>query len=62
MSKRHLEQTAEERIKLIMPLLDPSLDPAKKIALRKRMAEQSGLNERTLRRYESAYQNLELCS
>jgi len=57
MSKRHLEQTAEERIKLIMPLLDPSLDPAKKIALRKRVAEQSGLNERTLRRYESAYQN-----
>lgn len=57
MAKMHLEQIAEERIKLIMPLLDPSLDPAKKIALRKRIAEQLGLNERTLRRYENAYQN-----
>lgn len=55
MAKYKTEHTAEERIKLIMPLLDPSLDPAKKVALRKQLAAQSGLNERTLRRYEAAY-------
>lgn len=55
MVKYQSEFTAEERIKLIMPLLDPSLDPAKKVSLRKQLALQSQISERTLRRYESAY-------
>lgn len=56
MTKISQENTAIERIGLITPLLDPSLDPAKKVVLRKALSGQSGLSERTLRRYEAAYQ------
>jgi len=56
MSKIHREEVAVSRIQLITPLLDPSLDLAKRIALRKRLSESSGLSERTLRRYEAAYE------
>ncbi|MBN2900014.1 MAG: DDE-type integrase/transposase/recombinase [Clostridia bacterium] len=50
------ENIAVERIQLITPLLEPQLDQAKRVFLRKQLAQKSGLSERTLRRYESAYQ------
>lgn len=56
MSKIHREEVAVSRIQLITPLLDPSLDLAKRTALRKSLSESSGLCERTLRRYEVAYE------
>lgn len=55
MSNTHREEVAVQRIQLITPLLDPSLDLARKTALRKHLSESSGLSERTLRRYEGAY-------
>lgn len=55
MSKIADENKAIERIGLITPLLDPCLDSAKKVVLRKSLSELSGLSERTLRRYEYAY-------
>lgn len=55
MKNQRIEDVASERIHLIMPLFDERLDLAARIALRRRIAEQSGLSERTIRRYESSY-------
>lgn len=49
------DQCALERYTLIAPLLDGSLDPAKRSQLRGGIAERSGVSERTLYRYEAAY-------
>lgn len=43
------------RFQIIAPLLDPSLDKAKKIHLRKELAVRNDLSEKTLRRYEAGY-------
>ncbi|MEG0721926.1 MAG: DDE-type integrase/transposase/recombinase [Lachnospiraceae bacterium] len=51
------EEQALSRYQLISPLLEESLDDAKRIQLRKRIAEQSGISLRSLYRYEAAYQN-----
>lgn len=55
MKNQRYEDVASERIHLIMPLFDERLDLAARIELRRRIAEKSGLSERTIRRYESAY-------
>ena len=49
------EEQALQRYQLIAPLLDGSLDNAKRIQLRETIAEQNGLSSRTLYRYEAAY-------
>ena len=51
------EEQALQRYQLIAPLLDGSLDNAKRIQLRETIAEQNGLSSRTLYRYEAAYRN-----
>jgi hypothetical protein len=51
-----LEGAAEQRLKLLSPLLDPRLDKAKLQKLKLEAAENSGLSERTIRRYLKAYQ------
>ena len=51
------DRRALERYTLIAPLLDESLDPAKRSQLRGRIAERSGVSERTIYRYEAAYRD-----
>jgi len=50
-----IEVVASRRIELIGPLLDPNLDPGKLQALKWRIAKESGLSERTIRRYLKEY-------
>ena len=49
------EQEALHRFQLISPLLREDLDDAKKIQLRKQIAEENGITIRSLYRYEKAY-------
>ena len=49
------EEQALRRYQLIAPLLDESLDNAKRIQLRETISGQNGLSSRTLYRYEAAY-------
>lgn len=51
------EDEALRRCQLIAPLLDPELDPAKKVQIRERLAEQYGTSIRTIYRYEEAYRS-----
>ena len=49
------DDTALDRFRLISPLLDPTLDRDRKILLRKEIASQNDLSEKTIRRYEASY-------
>ena len=49
------DQQALERYKLIAPLLDESIDPAKRSRMRNEIAERAQISERTMYRYEAAY-------
>ena len=49
------EEQALQRYQLIAPLLDGSLDNAKRIQLRETIARHNGLSPRTLYRYEASY-------
>ena len=49
------DDTALERFQMIAPLLDADLDPAKRIQLRRQTAEQNGLSEKTISRYERSF-------
>lgn len=49
------EEQALNRYQLIAPLLDESLDDAKRIQLRKDIAQRNEISSRSLYRYESAY-------
>lgn len=49
------DDTALERYQIISPLLDPEMDDAKRIQLRREIASGHDLSERTLYRYEKAY-------
>ena len=42
------DETALERFRMIAPLLDESLDPAKRIRVRREIAEQNNLSEKTV--------------
>lgn len=55
--KNWQDDAALERFQLISPLLDESLDPAKKVQLRKQVAEQNDLSEKTVFRYEKAFRS-----
>lgn len=49
------EEIAARRVQLLSPLLADDLDPAKARELRRSICEQTGLSERTLRRYLAKY-------
>ena len=49
------EQEALKRFQIISPLLQPDMDTAKQLQLRKELAEQHNLSIRTMYRYEKAY-------
>ena len=49
------EEEALRRFRLISPLLQEDLDEAKKLQLRERIAEASGISTRTIYRYEKAW-------
>ena len=53
--QKKAETIAEQRMQLLSPLLAEGLDPAKARQIRLRICEQTGLSERTLRRYLSQY-------
>jgi transposase InsO family protein len=54
--QRKAEQIAAERVQLLAPLLSEGLDAAKAREIKARICEQTGLSERTLRRYLAMYQ------
>ena len=49
------EETAHTRYQLIMPLVDPDLAPAERAELRRKIADEHDISERTLFRYELNY-------
>lgn len=53
--QKKAETIAAERVQLLSPLLAEGLDPAKAMALKRQICEQTGLSERTLRRYLAKY-------
>lgn len=55
MIKQWEEQEALRRFQLISPLLREDLDDAKKLQLRKQIADENGITVRSMYRYEKAY-------
>lgn len=51
------EDAALDRFRMIAPLADESLDPAKRIRLRHEIAAQNGLSYKTIKRYDDAYRS-----
>lgn len=51
-------EKAFARFQMISPLLDPGLDSAKRIQMRKSIAEANNVSVKSLRRYEHAYASL----
>lgn len=49
------EEIAAFRVQMLSPLLESGIDPAKMRELKLRICEQTGISERTLRRYLAAY-------
>ena len=56
MEKQRIEEIAANRLKLISPLLDTALDRDKKQMMKEQLCIQTGLSERTIRRYLNLYQ------
>jgi transposase InsO family protein len=55
--QKKAEQIAEQRMQILSPLLAEGLDAAKAREIKTRICEQTGLSERTLRRYLAQYKN-----
>jgi transposase InsO family protein len=53
--QKKAEEMAAQRVQLLSPLLTEGLDPAKVMSLRAEICKQTGLSDRTLRRYLSRY-------
>ena len=51
------DETALDRFRMIAPLVDDSLDPAKRGQLRHEIAEQNHLSYKTIKRYDDAYRS-----
>ncbi len=49
------EQTAIDRLSMIMPLMTADIDPAKRVKMRREIANAHQISERSLYRYEKAY-------
>jgi len=56
MERQRIEEIAANRLKLISPLLDTALDRDKRQMLKEQICIQSGLSERTIRRYLNCYE------
>ena len=56
-TKKWQEDEALRRFRLISPILDESLDPAKRLQVRKEIADKAGVTTRSLYRYEAAYRS-----
>lgn len=54
--QRKAEEIAALRVQMLSPLLAEGLDPAKASQIKATLCEQTGLSERTLRRYLNQYQ------
>lgn len=53
------EEEALRRFQLISPLLQADLDDAKRIMLRKKIAEENNVSVRSLYRYEKAFSEMQ---
>ncbi|REE91529.1 Mu transposase-like protein [Paenibacillus taihuensis] len=53
--QKKAESIASERVQLLSPLLAEGIDPSKAREIKQRICEQTGLSERTLRRYLAKY-------
>jgi len=53
--QKKAEEIAAQRMQLLSPLLDKGLDPGQARQIKARICEESGISERTLRRYLSHY-------
>ena len=49
------EETALDRFRMISPLLEEPLDPAKRVQLRQEIADRNGMSYKTIKRYDEAY-------
>ena len=49
------DDTALERFLIISPLQDETLDEAARLVLRRRIAEENNLSEKTIKRYDDAF-------
>lgn len=55
MERKRVEEVAADRLKIISPLLDPTIDKAKRQDLKEQLSAQYNVNERTLRRWINQY-------
>ena len=55
MDKKRTEEIAANRLQMISPLLDPTLDDAKRQVLKEEITILYGISERTLRRWMNKY-------
>ncbi len=49
------DEEASKRLRIISPILDEEMDPAKKSQIRAQIAETQQVSERTLYRYEAGW-------
>jgi hypothetical protein len=54
-NQKKAEEVAVQRVQLLSPLLADGLDPAKASQIKAAICEQTGMSERTLRRYLARY-------
>ena len=57
MDNKRSEEIAANRLKIIAPLIDSTLDKDKLQQLKEELCIQTGLSERTIRRYLNAYKS-----
>lgn len=55
--QRKAEEIAAQRLQMISPLLQEGLDPAKAREIRIRICEETGLSDRSIRRYVAKYRD-----
>ncbi len=55
--QKKAEEMAVQRVQLLSPLLDDGIDAAQAKLIKKRICEEAGISERTLRRYLAQYKN-----
>ena len=55
MERERMEEIAANRLCIITPLLDPTMDKAKHQLVKEHISIQYGINERTIRRWINLY-------
>ena len=56
MDRKRSEEVAANRLQVILPLIDPSVDPAKRLELKEEASVRFGISERTIRRWLNRYE------